>query len=295
MQPTQSYEFEAIGTVWTIDVYQQISSEASTGLLKTIKSRIDMFDKAYSRFRDDSLVTQMATHKGMYVLPDDAQPMLELYKQLYDITDGSMTPLIGSIMEEAGYDAKYSLQPGTLHKPIQWDDAISYGAPKLLIKQPALLDFGAAGKGYLADIVAGVLLENGVNDFCINAGGDIVHHAAVVARIGLEHPDQPGMAIGVAELDNQALCGSAGNRRNWAQYHHIIDPKRLESPRHIKAVWVAAKTGLLSDALTTALYFVEPQKLAGYFEFEYAIMTADNGLRRSASFPATFFTKEGRS
>lgn len=285
-------EFEAIGTHWKITIHDKISDAKQSDIFKLITDRIAVYDKHYSRFRNDSLVAEMSRCAGEYVLPDDAKPMFDLYEKLYKLTNGSVTPLIGKLLSDAGYDATYSLETKPLHAPLKWEDAIDYMFPRLTIKQPVLLDVGAAGKGYLVDIVGNLMLDQGIASFTINAGGDIVHTDVErkKIRVGLEHPNDSTSAIGVAQIGNESICGSAGNRRTWNQFHHILDPHKLASPKHIAAVWVIAETGLLADALTTCLFFVEPEMLKTPFSFEYLIVYADLTMRRSPGFNAEMFS-----
>jgi thiamine biosynthesis lipoprotein len=287
------FVFDAIGTQWTIEIFQTLDEASKVGLSTAIAERIEEFDKHYSRFRTDSLVTRIAQKAGTYILPSDAQPMFDLYRKLYDITDGKVTPLIGSLLNDTGYDASYSLQPKEIHEVAEWDEVLKYNFPKLKTTRPVLLDFGAAGKGYLVDIVGGLLRSHSVQHFCINAGGDILvsNPPQDGLPIALEHPGDTSMAIGVATLTEGSLCGSSGNRRAWADYHHIMDPDQLTSPKHIQALWVYADDAMLADALSTCLFFVDPKKLAKHFAFEYAIVRRDNSLVRSSHFPATFFDK----
>jgi thiamine biosynthesis lipoprotein len=286
---TASFQFEAIGTVWNIDIHQ--TKAPLSDLLEIIQEYIDGFDKNYSRFRADSLVTHMSKKADSYKLPSDARPMLDLYHQLYQITDGAMTPLIGQTLSDAGYDAGYSLKPKPLAQPPSWEAVLDYSFPKLKLLCPALLDFGAIGKGYLVDLVANLLKQCDIQNFCVDAGGDMVYQNKTdqPLRVGLEHPDNAGQVIGVAHISNQSLCGSSGNRRAWEAFHHIMDPRTLTSPHHIKAAWVVADTTLLADGLTTALFFVEPEKLKKHYNFEYAIVHEDYSLERSEKFPAEFF------
>ncbi len=286
--------FDAIGTKWNIELFSATSPEHRKRLQKRILQRIDQFDMYYSRFRSDSLITTMANRAGDYELPQDAKPMFDLYQNLYDLTDGAVTPLIGDVLSAAGYDAGYSLKPGTVTAPEPWDNVLEYDYPRLKLLKPALLDVGAAGKGYLVDIVAKLISDAGIDTFCVNAGGDIVYQTRDNQKIdiGLEHPSDPTMAIGVAHINNQSLCGSSGNRRSWGTYHHIIDPHKLTSPQHIKALWVVADSGLLADGLTTALFFSNASSLRKQYTFEYAIVYADESLEHSPDFPATFFTNQ---
>lgn len=290
LSPKQStLVFEAIGTQWKIEL-DFVPKKRLTKLSKLIADRIADFDKAYSRFRDDSLVSAMALNAGEYRLPDDAEPLIELYNKLHKITDGLMTPTIGTVLAAAGYNADYRLTPEALTQPPDWSAIAAYKHPFLNLSQPALLDFGAAGKGYLVDIIAELLEQTeGIGQICINAGGDVVCRGPEPTRIALEHPEHPALAIGIATIENASLCGSAGNRRTWDNFHHVIDPKKLVSPNHIKALWVVAETGLLADGLSTALYFVEPKELAKHFDFEYAIVNEDMSLNYSPNFPAEFF------
>lgn len=282
----RKFAFEAIGTQWEIEISGSVDAAQ---ILKAVKDRIEEFDKNYSRFRSDSIITKMSRKAGTYTLPIDAKPMMDLYWELYKITNGLMTPLIGQVLSDAGYDAQYSLQPRTPVSPPEWEECIGYDFPVLEIKQPVLLDFGAAGKGYLVDIIADLLKTHGCQEFFINAGGDILHQGFEAVEIALEHPEELDQAVGIAHINNQALCGSAGNRRVWAGYNHIINPATLQSPQHIKAVWVCAGSTMLADALATALYFASPTSLLKRYTFSYGIIGNDLSLISSKNFPATFF------
>lgn len=177
-----------------------------------------------------------------------------------------------------------------LAAPPRWEDILQVKANTIQLSQPVMLDFGAAGKGYLVDIITKIIQKYDVAGFCVDAGGDMRYGATqqTPLRVGLEHPDNPTQVIGVAELHNQSLCGSAGNRRKWAQYHHIIDPHLLASPTQMKAVWVVAPTTMHADGLATALFFVPPERLR-HFAMEYVIVYADNSAQVSRHFPGQLF------
>jgi thiamine biosynthesis lipoprotein len=285
--------FQAIGTRWDITLAESLPDAEWQQLLDTLRARIDQFDKVYSRFRSDSLVTQMAHAAGRYELPADAFALLKCYEALYRATNGRLTPLIGQVMVESGYDAAYSLQPkaGILQSPPRWEEVLSYDTEGLVLHQPALLDFGAAGKGYLVDLVSDVLQAAGHKSYLIDAGGDILHRsrAGDELKAGLENPFDTSEAIGVVSLKNQSLCASAGSKRRWAGWHHIIDPVSLTSPENVVATWVLADSTMLADGLATALFFTDPEILRMRFDFSYALLDADKGVRYAKDFPVTLF------
>lgn len=289
---TARFEFQAIGTSWRIDIYEDILASAQEKLISEIKERIDIFDKTYSRFRTDSLVWHISEKAGTYIFPDDAEELFSIYRAMFDMTDGLMTPLVGNLISDLGYDREYSLKPKEkIVQPKKWDDVMTYKHPQLVTKEPTLLDFGAAGKGYLIDIVAEIIQSSGVKNFLINAGGDIRCESASkkTFTIGLENPKNFDEIIGTVSLANRSICGSSGNRRRWGNYHHIINPKTLLSPENILALWVVADTTLVADALSTALFFVQPEVLQKYFTFEYAILYPDFSIDVSKAFPGEVF------
>lgn len=272
------FSFEAIGTHWTIDIYASISVEKENELRGKVFNRIAEFDKNYSRFRNDSWIHELSLKAGTYDLPVDAEPMFRLYQDFYKHTGGLMTPLIGQLLVDAGYDAEYSLvQNKSLSKPPSWDEVIDYHPPQITLKTPALLDVGAIGKGYIIDIVGELLEGEGIKNYCVDAGGDFVHknNTGEKLRVGLEDPRDEKKVIGVLNLSNRAMAGSAGNRRKWKGFNHIINPSTLVSPENILAVWTIADSAMLADALSTALYFASASILLKHYSFDYVIMYAD--------------------
>lgn len=284
--PAFTHEFEAIGTSWFIeaaDVSEVAALRASIGAL------VEDFDRNYSRFRNDSLVSKMADSAGTYQLPDDAKLLIDCYRDAYDLTDGIVTPLIGQVLSDAGYDKDYSLKAGTPVSPPAWDDVLSYSFPKLTLKTPALLDFGAAGKGYLVDIVGTIISDHTEGPFLVDAGGDMCIRNKEV-HIGMEDPHDPSKVIGVITLSSGALCGSSGSKRAWQGYHHVIDPFSLASPHEILAVWCVAADTLTADMATTCLFLGNGMEYVKKYGVEYAILLRDYSLDCSDGFPAELFT-----
>ncbi|MEI6511311.1 MAG: FAD:protein FMN transferase [Candidatus Uhrbacteria bacterium] len=286
-----AFAFEAIGTHWKIDVFEELSAERKAALLAAIMARIEAFDRTYSRFRDDSTVMEMSKRAGTFELPEDAAPMLDVYRRLYDVTGGAFTPLIGQLMSDAGYDATYSLVAKPLSKPPAWDEMMVVEGRRVSTSRPVLLDFGAAGKGYLVDLVAEIVSSFGISAFCVDAGGDMICRGSEPTRVGLENPLATDEAIGVATIANGGICGSAGNRRAWGEFHHTIDPRTLASPRHVLATWTIAPTALIADALATCLFLVPADDLKSVYTSEYVILFADGSVERSPGAPVELFTQ----
>lgn len=272
------FVFEAIGTKWVIDFK---GSPTFSGIEKLISD----FDNLYSRFRQDSLVMEMAKSKGTYTIPHPE--LIDLYYLLYKKTEGQMTPLIGSLMEQTGYDANYSLNPKNMTPPKSWESSLIWDSPNLTVKEPSLLDFGAAGKGLLVDLVAKELDRQEIKSYSIDAGGDIFLKN-FPSKIGLENPANTNQVIGIVDIENSSICGSSGSRRKWRGFHHIIDPRNLKSVDEVLAVWVIADSAMLADGLSTALFFCPAEKLSD-FSFNFLIIYPDFTFKKSENFNAKLY------
>jgi len=284
--PKHSLVFEALGTQWSIETIAALPET----LIQHIHARIATFDATYSRFRSDSLIANIAKKEGSFVFPDDADALFIFYRQLYDVTEGKVTPLIGEMLERAGYDAHYSFVPGMQSPLPHWYDVLQWRRPILTTTQSVVLDVGAAGKGYLVDIVCRLLDDAGVNEYVVDASGDLRHRGVRHNMVGLEDPRDPSKVIGVIDIMNKSLCASASHRRTWGNgFHHIFDPDKAAPATNIIATWVVADEGLVADGLATALFFVDPPALARDFSFDYVRMYADGAIDYSYGFEARLY------
>jgi FAD:protein FMN transferase len=280
------YPFSALGTAWQIDTAEPLTSSLKTA----IAQRIEAFDMTYSRFREDSLIHQIATTPGTYRLPPDAPALFDFYRELYTLTDGAVTPLIGSMLERAGYDATYSLTPREQLPLPAWDDVLTITDTELITTAPITIDVGAAGKGYLVDTIAKLLDQHGVTDYVIDASGDLIHRGATTHIVGLEHPFEPGNVIGTVPVENQSLCASATTRRAWGNgLHHVFNPHTQRPVEDITATWVLANSTMLADGLATALFLCDPAILAARYDFSYVRYHSNGSLDYSTNFAGEIF------
>lgn len=284
--------FTGIGTTWTIGSRLPIPSDTFDRIL----GEVEAFDATYSRFRSDSAVSALARTGGSFEFPSADAELFDLYDQLYTLTDGAVSPLVGGALDHLGYDADYTLQrkPGSVVVP-SWRETVGRsGAARttLTMTEPAVIDIGAAGKGFLADRIARLLEESGATEITVDASGDLVHRGEAPVRVALEHPFDPSKAIGLVELGNGALCASGSNRRVWGSgLHHIVDGRTALPTTDVIATWVLAPTALLADGLATALFFAQPSALGTRYSFEWVRMFSSGTAERSRSLPGELFSR----
>jgi FAD:protein FMN transferase len=286
-----TWSFEAIGTAWRIDTAEAVPET----LRRRVRDRIERYDQAFSRFRDDSLVSGHARRGGTLTYPDEAAELFALYLRLADLTGGRVSPLIGGSLERLGYDAEYSLPPAgdpipapPLRPMLEVDDNV------VRLREPALLDVGAAGKGQLVDLVTEVLRSGGAGAVTVDAGGDIRHEGQAPLAVALEHPHDPTSAIGVVRLGGgrAAIAASAGNRRAWGNGgHHILDGLTGRPVRTVVATWALTSRAMTADGLATALFFVPGEALAEEFDLDWVRVLADGTAEASSTLPGEVFLR----
>lgn len=277
-----AWRFDAIGTPWRIDTVEPLPEETRA----EVTARIARFDADWSRYRDDSLVARIARTPGRHRLPADAAPLLDLYAELYAATGGRVSPLVGGALAASGFGPRLAGVPDAVPP---FSDALAWDGEHLETASPVLLDVGAAGKGYLVDLVSELLERAGVARSVVDGSGDL-RIRDVPMRIALEHPADATKAVGVAELAHGALSASAVNRRRDADgRHHVLDAVTGLPAGDIVATWAIAADDLTADGAATALFFdVDP----GWLErrgVHWVRMLSDGSLERSPGFPGEVF------
>lgn len=105
----QDWEFEALGTRWVVSTPEPLDAATRRG----VDDELERIDLQWSRFRDDSVVAAMSRRVGSYPFPPTDQPLVDLYRELYEITGGAVTPFVGDTLADAGYDASYRCGPAS--------------------------------------------------------------------------------------------------------------------------------------------------------------------------------------
>jgi FAD:protein FMN transferase len=291
------HRFDAIGTHWEIETEEPLRPD----LLAAIRRRAEAFDAAYSRFRPDSVVASVAaaSRGGRFTFPADSVALFALYDRLHAATDGAVDPLVGRDLELLGYDSAYSLTRAPTEewhrahaagRPVWSRDVVREGAT-IVTRRPLTIDLGAAGKGYLVDLICGLLREAGLAQFIVDGSGDLRQSGGPALRVGLEDPRDAGLVIGVANLEDQALCASATNRRAWGDgLHHVLDARTGVPVHDVIATWAVADDAATADGLATALFFTGGKRLAREFRFTYVRMFHDGRAERSHDFEGELFS-----
>lgn len=132
------------------------------------------------------------------------------------------------------------------------------------------LDLGAVGKGIACDRIRQYLEEKDVSGAVISVGGSILTFGqkpdGTNWQVGIVNPLQTEQTIGILSLSGQWCVSTSGDYERFVEvdgirYHHILDPATgYPADSGVRSVTILCKSGILSDALSTACFVLGTEK-----------------------------------
>ncbi len=281
-----------MGTQWYIEV---IGTPVSQDFWEEIERETQRFEEQFSRFIPESEVnswkqcTQPQTSTVSPVLAE----LLEFAQTCKSLTNGAFDPAVGTLLEQAGYDATYTFQnqPNVENwQPPYWH--ISHR--QLSVREPLVFDIGGFGKGYWIDQLSHRLQAAGYPFHLIDGGGDMFATTKLQGqawKIVVPVPGNRERALDVVALKNQGLAISDTLQRRWGhtnnEWHHIVDPLQAQPQNNWISAAVLSDSAMVADALTTCLMVSPPTQwgiLQQAFEHEYLLTNAAQ-IYKSSGWP----------
>jgi len=152
--------------------------------------------------------------------------------------------------------------------PLVGSEKIEMGAGTIRFKRPGMgITLDGIAKGYIVDKAAMVLREKGVENFLINAGGDIRTSGSKQDKkpwtVAVQDPQKKGKYPDIINMKDGAIATS-GNYEVYfdkeKMLHHIVNPRTGISPLSLASVSVTARTTMDADALSTSVFIMEPEQ-----------------------------------
>lgn len=262
-----------MGTVFEIVAYDPLPSRAAEAIDKAFEAIVRL-DEVMSNYKPDSDLSRLnrSAHFHPQVVPPDLYRVIAeslLYSRLsagkFDITVGPLVDMWKAALR--GDRAPSPAEREKLRRCVGYEKIELLPPDRIEFHSACMqVDLGSIGKGYAVDRAAEVLRANGVRIALINAGGSTLYgmgappgHAAwlVHLRDPSNKIDPQVMlhenSVSTSEQTPPSLLGndSAG---------HIIDPYQGIPIKTEFAVSAIARTGTASDALSTTLLLVGPEK-----------------------------------
>ncbi|MEL4309029.1 FAD:protein FMN transferase [Joostella sp. CR20] len=264
----------ALGTTYTIKYEVK---DDTVSLKPQIEAVFDTVNASMSTYLPTSDIS--AINRGDSTLVVDAY-FQEVYlkaKEVYRNTQGFFDPTIGALINAWGFGPEMALDHMEQHEvdsllEFTGFDKVFMSDDKRIIKKNKniYLDFNALAKGYTIDLIGRMFDENGVENYLIEVGGEIltkgnskktskVKNWVVAIDSPMQDKDQR-VLIAKVQLEDKAMATS-GNYRKFRvdektgeHYVHIINPLTgYPQKSNVLSVSVVANTCMEADAYATAL------------------------------------------
>lgn len=235
--------------------------------LKLAQAEVLRLEKKYSRYREDSVLTQLnSTNKTTEVdgetagLLNYAQTCFQFSDGLFDITSGVFRTIWNfreaRIPSQASIDA---VKQRVGFEQLGWD------GERLTIPQGMEIDLGGVVKEYAADQARNILIAHDIQYGLVDLGGDM----SVVGPkpdgqpwlVGVRNPENLEKPVVTIPLSAGAIATSGYYERyvmiDGQRYCHIINPKTGWPVKQVATVSVVSDQCLVSGSLTTVAMLKE--------------------------------------
>lgn len=276
-KPAQNKWIYNQGAVWNTEYHITYfhTDDLSDSIIKVLRE----YELSISPFNKESLITKINNNET-----DSLDfNLVQLYNKSKEInmqTNGAFDPTLAPIINAWGFGYKNN----TLPTQTALDSMMQFvGIQKTNIKDGRLVkddnrmefNFSAIAKGLGVDRIGELLARNGIEDYMIEIGGEIVvkgmNSKGKDWRISIDRPTENDSVIdhnsaAIVTLKNEAIATS-GNYRNFktdsigAKYNHIIDPKTGTSAKSdVLSATIIAKDCMTADAYATAFMIISQEE-----------------------------------
>lgn len=171
------------------------------------------------------------------------------------------------------------------------------------LEEGSQMDLGAIGKGMALDGIRSFLEKQGnaVSGGVISLGGSILtwgtKQGELPWQIGIVDPSDTTSYVGTLSLSGVWCVSTSGDYERYVEvdgvrYHHILDPRTgYPADSGVRSVTVLSKSGLLSDALSTACFVLgieDGMELAKRYHAEILFVDSDGELVLSEGMKSYF-------
>lgn len=243
-----SHVADVMGMAVSIDVRDPVAGQPG---LAEVLDWFDHVDATFSTYRPDSPITRIG--RGELAVADAGPEVAEVLLACEDLRQRT-----GGIF-----------------------DAFDVPAPN-----GSSLDPSGYVKGWSVDVAARILVEAGLADFCINAGGDVVVHGqaapGVPWTVGIRHPDDPLALAAVLRASGTVAIATSATYQRGA---HIVDPRTGRATTALASATVLGPDLATTDALATVAFVLGPEAvewIAACPDHDAILLTHDGRLLASA-------------
>ncbi len=235
--------------------------------LEMLWQELTIFEHTFSRFLSDSELTYVNERAGLPTEVSTEFIALACTAQDYvKRTDGLYNPFVLPALQRAGYKGSWPHMdtqgeaPDFSERNFSKSLRLKIDGSNVTIPDHSALDFGGIGKGYALDQLGAILRRQGIENYWVSLGGDILASGTDIDGKSWQIPIGQALdeAITCAQLpvgpEPQAVATSGIVKRAGTGWNHLIDPRTGHSTKtDILAASVVADSGVSADVYAKRL------------------------------------------
>ncbi|QIE60452.1 FAD:protein FMN transferase [Rasiella rasia] len=305
----------AFGTSYTIQYFSEVSFNAEKGL----DSVFAAVNKSVSTYIPQSDISRI--NQGDTTVVTDAifKDVFRLSEEVYTNSNGYFDPTVGTLRNAYGFGDVAPIKEidsvvlDSLRKYVGFNKVRLLEDGTIRKEYPEIyFDFNAVAKGYGIDMVGRYLENQGVTNFVIELGGEVLAKGKNLSKnklwtAGIESVDSEVDSrefLASVRLENEAMAAS-GNYRKFRinpttgkKYVHTINPLTgFAIENDVTSATVIAPTCAMADAYATTfmamglegskLLLAATDNIEAYIT--YTTSTAENGVFSTQGFKNRLF------
>jgi FAD:protein FMN transferase len=286
----------AMGTMMEVQI-RGVDEDAANKAIEESFAEFKRLDTLFSTYLIGNEMWRINNSESdTIIINEEVFSVLKRCDEIWRETDGAFDPAIGKLIDIVGFEKDKPALPSpeqikaALEK-VGWKK-IKLEEPNVLIKPSHVkISLNACIPGYAADKVSKMLLQKGIKNFLVNAGGEIVAKGSDW-KIGIQHPRKQNEILNSILIDGIGVSTSGDYQqyfnKNGKRYSHIFNPVTGLPANSCEAVTIIAKDGLTSDALSTGIFVMGPEKGMELIEklpgVEALIVDTTGAIHKSSGF-----------
>jgi thiamine biosynthesis lipoprotein len=252
-----------------------VSCEVASAAFTEVFALFDHMDKLTSMSGEGSAIKKINDSAGKSAVEVDKETfaLVQLAIGFARHTDGAFDPTFAALAGLWTFKAGEHILPNdeeveARRQLVDWQQVeIDESKRTVFLKKEGMkLGVGGIVKGYTMDQAVTLLREKKVPDFIIKTGGEIYvsgNPGGGYRRVGVPDPRGDGNWA-LMDVRERALNTSSDNDKffilDGVRYHHIIDASTGRPARRSRSVSVLSVDATSSDALSTAIFVMGPEK-----------------------------------
>jgi thiamine biosynthesis lipoprotein len=267
---------------------------------------IERLEALFSSYRNDSDISRINAAAGKRPVKADPEvvSVIERSMEIARISGGAFDPTVGVLGRVWSFSSDKRMEIPSRDKVAELLEMVNFEAITVdsenstvkFDREGLQINLGGIAKGYIVGRAAEVLKRRDIKRGIVKAGGDMVVFDTGNGepfKIGIQHPRDPNVIIGEVTFYNEAVATSGDYERyiirDGVRYHHILDPSTGFPARKSQAVTVVSVDPTITDALSTAIFVMGPEKgmklieslhgVEGLIIDDMGLITASSGLK----------------